>query len=234
MLSKIYEVIFAVMAITSVLLIFDTENQYLWLDRIILIIFAADIFYRLGKAKNKWAFIKQHPFEFIAIIPFDSIFRAARLVRLMRLFRLVGFLNRYFPTLISILKTNNLDKMIGIVVILILVSSIPIVMIEPNIENFTDAIWWAVVTTTTVGYGDISPETGLGRFIAIILMLTGIGIIGAITGSVATYFTTNNKETESTTHIAFIKSELNKYPNLSNEDLEMLIVMLKQLKKHDS
>jgi voltage-gated potassium channel len=228
--KKTYEVIFAVMAVTSALLIFDTGNKYIWLDRFILIIFAVDVFWRFYKAENKWTFIKRHPFEFISIIPFDSIFRIARLVRLMRILRVFGYLNRYFPTLMNILKTNNLDKMIGSVIILILVSSVPIVIIEPHINSFNDAIWWAVVTTTTVGYGDISPETGLGRIIAIILMVTGIGIIGAITGSVATYFTSNQKAAENS-HISFIKSELDKYPNLTQEDFEMLIVMLNNLKQ---
>ncbi|MBA4495672.1 potassium channel family protein [Paenactinomyces guangxiensis] len=51
-----------------------------------------------------------------------------------------------------------------------------------------DAVWWAVVTTTTVGYGDISPVTLGGRVIATILMFTGIGLIGSVTASVATHF----------------------------------------------
>lgn len=232
MIRKLYEIIFGFLAVISVFLIWDTKNEFLWLDRIILIIFAVDIFWRLFKSDNKWGFIKKHPFEFIAIIPFDSIFRLARLIRLMRVLRLVGYLNRYFPTIMSVLKTNNLDRMLAFVMLFILLSSIPIVFIEPSINSFTDAIWWAIVTTTTVGYGDISPETGLGRIIAIVLMIVGIGIIGAITGSVATYFTSNKEEEEEkNSYIKFIKSELDKYPELDNKDIEVIKTILDSLKK---
>jgi len=56
------------------------------------------------------------------------------------------------------------------------------------IGSFGDALWWAVVTATTVGYGDVSPITVEGRIIAVVLMLTGIGIIGVFTATVASVF----------------------------------------------
>ncbi len=52
-------------------------------------------------------------------------------------------------------------------------------------ETFTDSLWWAVVTICTVGYGDISPQTATGRWAGVVLMVTGIGIIGALAGSLA-------------------------------------------------
>jgi voltage-gated potassium channel len=233
MKDKIYEVILALMAIASVLLVWDTNFNYIWLDRMIWVIFSVDIFTRLFRAQNKWEFIKKHPFEFIAIIPFDSIFRLARLVRLMRVLRLFAFINKYFPTIVKILKTNHLDRMVLFVVVIILISSIPIVLIEPSINSITDAIWWAVVTTTTVGYGDISPETNLGRIIAILLMIVGIGIIGAITGSVATFFTKSNKENEHPA-ILYIKNQLERYPELTHEDIKVMKNMLDSLIKEQS
>ena len=67
-----------------------------------------------------------------------------------------------------------------------------------NIHSYPDALWWAVVTVTTVGYGDRFPVTGGGRTIAVILMLVGIGLIGVLTATVASFFvqehTDANKE----------------------------------------
>jgi voltage-gated potassium channel len=67
-----------------------------------------------------------------------------------------------------------------------------------NIHNYPDALWWAVVTVTTVGYGDRFPGTGGGRTVAVILMLVGIGLIGVLTATVASVFikehTDANKE----------------------------------------
>jgi voltage-gated potassium channel len=56
------------------------------------------------------------------------------------------------------------------------------------LHHFGDALWWAITTVTTVGYGDITPITPEGRLIAVVLMLTGIGVIGLFTASVASLF----------------------------------------------
>ena len=57
-----------------------------------------------------------------------------------------------------------------------------------TIHNYGDALWWALVTVTTVGYGDKFPLTAGGRGVAVVLMLTGIGLIGALTATVASFF----------------------------------------------
>lgn len=54
--------------------------------------------------------------------------------------------------------------------------------------SLTDGIWWAFVTTTTVGYGDISPTSTSGRIIACILMIIGIGLVGSLTSTITSYF----------------------------------------------
>ncbi len=57
-----------------------------------------------------------------------------------------------------------------------------------TIHNYGDALWWAIVTVTTVGYGDKYPVTAGGRGVAVVLMLVGIGLIGVLTATVASYF----------------------------------------------
>lgn len=57
-----------------------------------------------------------------------------------------------------------------------------------NIHDYGNALWWAVVTVTTVGYGDRYPVTSLGRAVAVVLMLVGIGLIGVLTATVASFF----------------------------------------------
>ena len=53
---------------------------------------------------------------------------------------------------------------------------------------FLDALWWTLVTCTTVGYGDITPVSGIGKVVAVILMIVGVGFIGMITGTITSFF----------------------------------------------
>jgi voltage-gated potassium channel len=65
-----------------------------------------------------------------------------------------------------------------------------------SLTSFPDALWWAFSTTTTVGFGDIVPATGEGRLISILLMLTGITVVGVFTATLASLFMIEDEEDE--------------------------------------
>ena len=103
----------------------------------------------------------------------------------------------------TILKHHSLFRvLIGVVVTLFLGSWLALLFEEKargsNIHDYVDALWWAIVTVTTVGYGDRFPVTEGGRVVAVVLMLVGIGLIGVLTATVASLFikehTDANKE----------------------------------------
>ena len=72
-----------------------------------------------------------------------------------------------------------------------ILGAIIISIVEPgDFSNFANSLWWTIVTMTTVGYGDMAPSTGSGRFLAIIIMFTGISLIAVVTGSISSIFTT--------------------------------------------
>ncbi|MFC4077522.1 potassium channel family protein [Salinithrix halophila] len=166
-----------------------TEERLIWIDRMLLTWFWLEYLIRLCFNKDKFAFIRRNWIDILAMIPLESYFRALRLLRVVRLLRLV----RMSSFLWGFLRARQIQVSFGIALLIILWGAGGVYLLElqrnEGIDSFSDAIWWAVVTTTTVGYGDISPVTFGGRMIAIVLMFTGIGLIGSVTASVAAHFT---------------------------------------------
>ncbi|MDP5274478.1 potassium channel family protein [Chengkuizengella axinellae] len=231
-ISLIYEISLLILAIVSVSLTFVTNNETFELvDWLIWGVFAVDVSVRFITADKKWEYVKKNPFDIIAAIPFDAIFQFARIVRLFRVIRAIAIASRLFkPTILEIFQINGLNKVVASVFALIFILSIPIAFVEPSIDSYNDAIWWSIVTATTVGYGDFSPETPWGRMIAVVLMVFGIGLIGMVTGSIATYFMEGKKEENP--KIEYLKKELDRFDELTNEEIDTMIDMLNKQKKN--
>ncbi|NIW78577.1 MAG: two pore domain potassium channel family protein, partial [Calditrichae bacterium] len=82
-------------------------------------------------------------------------------------------------------KRENLHRLLLVVVVLLVISSVGLFYFEPKVNNWTDALWWSIVTMTTVGYGDITPDTLGGKVIGSFVMVIGIGILGMLTATIA-------------------------------------------------
>ena len=94
-------------------------------------------------------------------------------------------------TKISQLAENPTFRIFLIMLIVWVVGSFSIILFESgNIDTVGDAIWWTIVTITTVGYGDFFPLSLPGRILAVIIMFSGIGLISVLTGSISSIFTT--------------------------------------------
>lgn len=123
--------------------------------------------------------------------------RVVRLLKLLRIFRFLRY-SRHINTLANVLKKEKmvLLTVLGIALFYIFVTALIMFNVEMNHANadgefvfktFFDALYWATTTLTTVGYGDISPVSELGRFISMLSSLFGVAIIalpsGVITAS---------------------------------------------------
>lgn len=191
-----YEVFIILLIITyGILLLTPPErNPVLTADHLelfdwmVLVLLAADFAYRLWKADDRGKFLKSSWWELIALIPLDPSFRFVRLLRFLRLVALV----RSSPLIWELLTAPALLRVMGFTAVVVLWSSLGIYVMEKGINDsiatFGDAVWWSIVTTTTVGYGDISPSSLGGRIIAVFLMITGIGMIGTFTANLASHW----------------------------------------------
>ena len=129
---------------------------------------------------------------------FLRFIRLPRLLRLFQLFRLAAVLAKFGTAIKTIFNSRGLRFIVYATIFLIIFFGFLFYIAEPEVETFTDGIWWALVTITTVGYGDITPYTALGRIVASSLMILGIGFIATITAAVSTYFLSNFGDKETT------------------------------------
>lgn len=229
MKKLIYELTICSLAIVSVIFaITDMVHvlpDYLFIiDKIIYLIFVIDYISRLTLSKNKKSFMKQNILDLIAILPVGSairvfravkIFRFAKIAKLMKLTKLFTVSGRLIGKCKKFLDTNGFKYMLIISFVFILIGGSLISYFEGM--TLVDGIWWAFVTATTVGYGDISPNTGIGRIIACILMITGIGLIGSLTSSITTYFMSGNNNTASNGRVDFV---IKMYNELNEQEKE--------------
>jgi len=119
-------------------------------------------------------------------------------LRLLRLVTLLNFLNRRAG---DSLRGRVAVYVVGSTSLILFVSSLAVLEAErehegSNITTFGDALWWAMTTVTTVGYGDRYPTTVTGRFVAAGLMLAGIALLGVVTASLATWLLAKIREVE--------------------------------------
>lgn len=123
--------------------------------------------------------------------------RATRLARALRLTRFLAIGSRSVTGLRRVLDPNALPFVSLFLVLIITVGGAALYMIElesDGIHGFGDAVWWAIVTVTTVGYGDITPSSTSGRVIAVIVMLVGIAFTSLLTAQIAAYLTRQDQD----------------------------------------
>ena len=117
-----------------------------------------------------------------------SVTRLTRLARLLRVIRVVAVIGRAAPALRATLGRTGFLYVAGLVFLVVVASAGLLAVVEPETAGFWEAIWWAMVTTATVGYGDITPVSLAGRVIGVALMICGISLIAAFSATVAAYF----------------------------------------------
>ena len=187
-----------VVAVVSLLLVLLETFQHVppgvlsllrTVDTLSCVIFLIDVFVRWKRERWsvnywRWAWL-----DVIASIPFEPAFRSLQAIRIYRFIRLIRVLKK-LSTLTSGTSLNEkLLALPGVAFVMVLFSTMLMVEVERSAPNATiktggDALWWALTTVTTVGYGDTYPVTTEGRIIAAVMMLIGIALFGSMSAIV--------------------------------------------------
>lgn len=181
----------------------ETSRLLNYIDNTICILFFLDFCIDFYHADSKLKFMRWGWIDLISSIPMLDFLRVGRLLRLIRLFRVMRAF-RSTRTLVHYIfkdKAQGALTSVSIFAILIVIfSAIAILQVETgpesNIRTAEDALWWAYVTVTTVGYGDKFPVTTEGRLIAAVLMTVGVGLFGTFTAYIATLFVKDQRAKE--------------------------------------
>ena len=97
----------------------------------------------------------------------------------------------YLSLLLRVFNNKRLRTVLSLILFFIALFGFIFFTTEPDVKSFSDGLWWALVTITTVGYGDITPLTSIGRLVASALMFLGLGLIASLTAVVSVKFIQN-------------------------------------------
>jgi len=183
------------------------------IDYMVWALFVLEYLTKLYLSPSRWHFFKTHILDLLIVaVPFFRPMRAARLARLARLARVGVVLARGIGRAKGLLSHKGLHFALLTVAMIIFASAGLVTVAERsapggNIHNFGQGLWWAVVTVTTIGYGDHYPVTATGQGVAVVLMIVGISLIGVLTATVASYFVGQDLDRDKADR-AMLKAEL--------------------------
>ncbi len=207
--GKIFDVVLLVMIMVSIIAVAweslptldpGTKKRLYNLEWLLTIFFTVEYFLRIISVKRPMKYITSFygvvdllsilPTYLSIILPGSNTFlviRALRLLRLFRIFKMANFLIQG-DILLKSLKSSMAKIIVFVYFILVMVCIFGAIMyvveghVNPEFDSIPRSIYWAIVTITTVGFGDITPSTALGQFLSAILMITGYAVIAVPTG----------------------------------------------------
>jgi voltage-gated potassium channel len=203
LLSPAWEVFIFAVSIISVLNLLqlwfiqnpDLDQVVLIMDSILTIVFLADLVRRLVVAENRSAYLI-HGYgwvDLLATIPILRILRILRIYRVLIVMRRFGGPVRALKAFFSNKAAGGLLMVLLIAILVMEWGALLVLMAErgaegANIVNAEDAIWYVLVTMSTVGYGDTYPTTDLGRIFGALVIVVGVGVFGTLAGFLANVF----------------------------------------------
>ena len=244
-----YEIFMALLSLLSIfnmILLFFLRDPSLGavlalVNFVLIIFFIADFLARLVKSPSKSEyFLRQYGWaDFLSCLPFSqtNVFRLFRLIKVYRLLRDFG-IRKIKDAVIKDRADTALFILLFVTILMLEFGSLGMLAIESqssvsNITTAPDALWYMVVTLSTVGYGDQYPVTTQGRVLGAFVILTGVGIFGTLTGYLANFFLSPPKKKDSGDELSDIRSQLDAIKELSAQQQEAIATLEESLTKRE-
>jgi voltage-gated potassium channel len=179
----------------EVLFAAEVVNAIIW------VAFVGELIYSRRQFSSWRTFARVHWLDLAVVVLSPPLLvptelASLRVLRLLRLVRLLAVLGRLQQGAGRISGRQGILYVGALVLFCVFIGGVSIHVIEPDhASTVWEGMWWAIVTVTTVGYGDISPSTFEGRMVAAALMLVGLGTFGALAGSVSALFLVQRDDT---------------------------------------
>jgi len=244
-----YEIFMALLSLLSIfnmILLFFIGDPSLGavlalVNFVLIIFFIGDFIARLIKSPSKSEyFLRQYGWaDFLSCLPFSqtNVFRLFRLIKVYRLLRDFG-IRKIKDAIVQERADTALFILLFVTILMLEFGSLGMLAIESqstvsNITTAPDALWYMVVTLSTVGYGDQYPVTTQGRILGAFVILTGVGIFGTLTGYLANFFLAPKKKKESGDELTDIRSQLDAIKELSAQQQDAIATLEATLTKRE-
>ena len=192
------------------------SNFILLFDLVICIFLLSEWIVSFHRAESKKQFLKEKEnwVTLIASMPFEVMFPALlpganvlRYIMFFKLLRIMVLYNRFFVGINKFIRKTKLDKILGAIFLTVIVFTLAYLFFGSSSTLF-ESFYFVMVTLTTVGYGDIVPQTFNDKIITILLIIEGIFIVSTITAALSSYLTDRLMFSEDAEMIALIKENL--------------------------
>ena len=219
--GKWFDIILLVMIALSVIVVMLESSQeieatygklFYYLEWVFTVVFTLEYALRLYVTRNPWSYAKSFYgiIDLLAILPaylslivsgtqYLLIIRILRLLRIFRIFKLGQYLDEGDQLRKSLIASRNKISvfLFAVTILVILIGALLYLIEGGSNEGFSSiprAVYWAIVTLTTVGYGDITPQTDVGQFLSAVVMIVGYAIIAVPAGIVTTEMVENSRK----------------------------------------
>lgn len=236
-IKQFLEAFIIVLIITDLFLLilisFIDLNQYavniiINFDTFVCIVLFFEFIFKIGKQEQKLRYIRKNWIDIVAMVPLEFLILISgdfigfiRFIRIIRIARVFVLLKKSQKNILEFLRKTTVVHGAIIFLFIIAAGTVSFFVLEhgsnSDVDSYDDALWYVIVTITTVGYGDISPESVGGRMAGAIIMIVGVFLMSLLTASLSSIMIEKESKEESDRNLDEIKLEMEKMR------LEMLV-----------